>query len=181
MYLFAYARQRVGRMFFFVSAFLVFSASNAGTPLAQAVTKADDPWHAVAVADTDHDHAHLATKPSPFDAMSNFELAAVPNGHRIHYNAPSKCIPGQLKSVLERVAAKYGPITVNSTYRSKKRNRSAGGKRNSYHLTCEAIDFRVHGSTSGLVTYLRHQKSVGGYKRYPSGFLHIDAGPRRTW
>lgn len=150
-------------------------------PVAGSLVRPDDPRHAVAVADTDHDHAHFATGFSPFDAMSGLQLASVPKGKRIHFNAPSKCVPGKLRSVLKQVAAKYGPITVNSTYRSKKRNRRIGGSKNSYHLKCAAVDFRVHASTRGLVTYLRGQNAVGGYKRYRTGFFHIDTGPRRTW
>ena len=148
---------------------------------AQGLSSAGNPWHRVAVFDTDEHHAHLLTEPSPFDAMSDLQLAAVPRGNRIHYNAPSKCVPASLRTVLERVAAKFGPITVSSTYRDPSRNRRAGGKKRSWHLKCAAIDFRVHAGTKGLLAFLKGQKEVGGYKRYRSGFYHIDAGPRRTW
>jgi uncharacterized protein YcbK (DUF882 family) len=49
------------------------------------------------------------------------------------------------------------------------------------HLACRAVDFRVHGKSRGLTKFLLSQKEVGGYNRYPSGFYHIDNGPRRTW
>lgn len=148
---------------------------------AQTLLASDNPWHRIAVFDTDDDHAHLLLEPSPFDTMSELQLAAVPKANRIHYNAPEKCVPGQLKTVLKRVAEKYGPITVNSTFRSQKSNRKVGGKKRSWHLKCAAVDFRVHASTKGLLSYLQKQKEVGGYKRYKSGFYHIDIGPRRTW
>ena len=61
------------------------------------------------------------------------------------------------------------------------RNRKVGGKGKSMHLSCRAVDFRVHGSSRGLIQYLSAQKEVGGLNRYPSGFYHIDNGPRRTW
>jgi uncharacterized protein YcbK (DUF882 family) len=167
----------------FVALAAVIATLSATPPYAEAGNNArpHNPWHRVASFDSDSEHAHLLLETSPFDAMSPLQLAAVPRGKRIYYNAPSKCVPSRLISVLERVAKKYGPITVNSTYRSQSRNRRAGGKKRSYHLKCAAIDFRVHASTKGLLRYLKGQKEVGGYKRYKSGFYHIDIGPRRTW
>ncbi|MCI5075122.1 D-Ala-D-Ala carboxypeptidase family metallohydrolase [Oricola sp.] len=159
-----------------LSATLLAFPASAQNPL-----NGDNPWRRIAVFDTDEAHAHLLLDPSPFDGMDALQLAAVPRGQRIHYNAPSKCVPGRLKSVLNRVAAKYGPITVNSTVRSATRNRKVGGKKSSWHLKCAAVDFRVHAGTKGLLTFLKKQKEVGGYKRYSSGFYHIDIGPRRTW
>lgn len=143
------------------------------------LSNGENPWVSVTDHEMDHDHGHLLR--SPFDDMTAAQLAALPKGNRIHYNAPSKCVPGRLKSALNSIAAKYGPITVNSTYRSPKKNRKAGGRKGSYHLKCAAVDFRVHGNTKGMMSYLRKLKGVGGYKRYSSGFYHIDTGPKRTW
>ncbi len=94
---------------------------------------------------------------------------------------PWDCVPGRLKAVLGQVARKYGRVTINSTNRSKVLNRKVGGKRGSYHLKCAAVDFRVNGSTKGLIRFLANHDLVGGYKRYGSGFYHIDTGPKRTW
>lgn len=146
---------------------------------ATAAAKPENPWHIITDFETDHDHGYLLR--SPFDDMSDTQLAAIPAGNRIHFNAPSKCVPGRLKTVLSTVAAKYGPVTVNSTYRSPAKNRKIGGKKSSWHLKCAAIDFRVHGKTSGLLSFLAKHPNVGGYKRYKSGFYHIDTGPKRTW
>jgi len=111
--------------------------------------------------------------------------AFVPNVSRkagkIRVNAPWKCVPKRLKQVILDVRRRYGPVTINSTRRSKSRNRMVGGKKRSYHLRCAAVDFRVHGKTRGLTRYLARHPLVGGYKRYPSGFYHIDTGPKRTW
>ena len=63
----------------------------------------------------------------------------------------------------------------------RRRNRMVGGKKRSYHLKCQAVDFRVKGNNRGLSRFLRSHPSVGGFKRYASGFYHIDTGPRRTW
>jgi uncharacterized protein YcbK (DUF882 family) len=153
----------------------------ASTAKAQSIGSSENPWLRVAIHDSDEDHAHHVMAPSPFDTMSGWQLAAVPKANRVHYNAPSKCVPAKLKAVLQNVAAKFGPVTVSSTVRSKGRNRKVGGRKGSYHLKCAAVDFRVHGRTKGLLSYLAGQKAVGGYKRYKTGFYHIDSGPRRTW
>ena len=141
---------------------------------------AENPRHLIAVYDFGEEHAHLAE--SVFDDIHPLILAAMPRGKaHVEYRAPSNCIPGSLRAVLARVSAKYGPVTVNSTYRSPGKNRKVGGKGKSMHLSCRAVDFRVHGSSRGLIQYLSAQKEVGGLNRYPSGFYHIDNGPRRTW
>ncbi len=99
----------------------------------------------------------------------------------VSWNAPSGCVPGALKSVLYQVSQKFGPVVVNSTARGHKHNRRVGGARKSWHLRCMATDFRVRGNSKGLYAFLRSHPSVGGLHRYPSGFYHIDVGPRRTW
>ncbi len=99
----------------------------------------------------------------------------------ISKHAPWRCVPGRLKKVISQISRKYGRVVINSTHRSRRHNRRVGGKRRSYHLRCRAIDFRVRGRTRGLTRWLAHHPLVGGYKRYRSGYYHIDTGPRRTW
>jgi uncharacterized protein YcbK (DUF882 family) len=138
------------------------------------------PKEQIAVHDFGDEHAFLAD--SVYDKMNPLILAAMPRGKStIVFRAPTKCVPGSLIRVLKRVSAKYGPITVNSTWRSPGKNRRVGGRGKSMHLACRAVDFRVHGSSRGLMRFLLAQKEVGGFNRYPSGFYHIDNGPRRTW
>lgn len=96
-------------------------------------------------------------------------------------NKPWKCVPHRLKVVLRQVSKKFGRVVINSTHRSRRHNRLVGGKRSSYHLRCQAVDFRVHGRTRGLTRWLARHPYVGGYNRYPSGYYHIDTGPKRTW
>lgn len=106
-----------------------------------------------------------------------------PEVQEIRYrpNAPSHCLPGDLNRVLQRVAVRFGPVTVNSTHRSKAHNKRIGGAKRSLHLECRAIDFRIQGRRKGLYKFLRAQKEVGGLKLYRSGYFHIDNGPRRSW
>ncbi|MEO0547156.1 MAG: D-Ala-D-Ala carboxypeptidase family metallohydrolase [Pseudomonadota bacterium] len=107
----------------------------------------------------------------------------VPKGksYGISVNKPWRCVPNGLKNVLRTVAKRYGRVVINSTHRSWAHNRRVGGKKGSYHLTCRAVDFNVYGNTKGLSSFLRNHPSVGGFKRYKSGYFHIDNGPRRTW
>lgn len=95
--------------------------------------------------------------------------------------APWGCVPKRLKVVLSQISRKFGRVIINSTHRSHKHNRRVGGKRRSYHLKCQAVDFRVKGRTRGLTRWLANHPFVGGYNRYPSGYYHIDTGPKRTW
>lgn len=168
-----------------LSIYTVASAIAVASPTPQAANAnsfsiQQNPWRAVAVHDFGDEHAHLAD--SVFDKINPLILAALPRGKsHVDYRAPANCVPGSLKAVLAKVSAKYGPVTVNSTYRSPGKNRKAGGKGKSMHLSCRAVDFRVHGNSRGLMQFLAAQKEVGGLNRYPSGFYHIDNGPRRTW
>ena len=62
------------------------------------------------------------------------------------------------------------------------RRRSTGVARNSYHLTGQAIDFRlvdrsVRQTHKALLAYQRG--GVGLYTR--SNFIHVDTGPIRDW
>ena len=151
----------------------------AGGAYAGTISFTLSPTGQIAVHDFGEEHAFLADIPRD---ERPFIFAAIPRGNpAIDFRAPTKCIPGSLMKVLKRVSAKYGAITVNSTYRSPGKNRKVGGKGQSMHLSCRAVDFRVHGNSSGLVRFLLAQKEVGGFNRYPSGFYHIDNGPRRTW
>ncbi len=140
-----------------------------------------NPWKRLGAHLFDEEHAHLLGD-SLFDKINPLVLAAMPRGKAyIQYKAPANCVPERLKNVLNRVSATYGPITVNSTVRSRNGNRKAGGRDKSYHLSCQAVDFRVHGHASGLLQHLSGNKEVGGFKRYPAGYYHIDTGPRRSW
>lgn len=99
----------------------------------------------------------------------------------IAYNDSSWCVPRKLKKVLNRVAKRYGKVTVHSTKRWWLENWWKGGAKDSYHLNCKAVDFSVGGNPSSVIAYLKAQPEVGGYKHYSSGHYHIDTGPRRTW
>ena len=103
------------------------------------------------------------------------------SGGGVRWVASSGCLDGSLKSIVYQVAANFGPVTVNSTCRSKGRNRAVGGAKRSKHLSGDAVDFRVRGNVSSVYAYLRRSGSVGGLKHYGGGLFHIDNGERRSW
>jgi hypothetical protein len=100
---------------------------------------------------------------------------------KLRATAPTNCLPGNLLTVVAAVADKFGPVSVESTHRSKGRNWRAGGARHSLHLSCRAIDFRVRARARGVMAYLSSRPEVGGIKMYRNGIIHIDNGERRSW
>ncbi len=91
------------------------------------------------------------------------------------------CVPRPLKKILDTVARRFGSLTVNSTHRSVRHNREVGGAKHSFHLKCQAVDFRIRRNIRATVAFLKGQTQIGGLKHYGGGRFHIDTGPRRTW
>jgi Peptidase M15 len=100
-------------------------------------------------------------------------------GGGINWIASASCLNGTLRGIVSHVASNYGSVTVNSTCRSNERNRRVGGAPKSYHLSGDAVDFRVHGNVSGAVAYLSGRS--GGYKHMGGGLFHVDTGPTRRF
>lgn len=96
-------------------------------------------------------------------------------------SAPTACVPEALKTVLAAVADRFGPVSIESTHRSRAHNRRAGGARASMHLSCRAVDFRVKAPSRGVLAFLRSHPVVGGAKVYRNGIIHVDDGERRNW
>ncbi|MBL8566412.1 MAG: YcbK family protein [Hyphomicrobiaceae bacterium] len=107
-----------------------------------------------------------------------------PRVEKVHFQAhtPERCLPVDLLDVIYDVAERFGEVQILSTFRDPERNRRVGGAEQSFHLSCQAIDFRVAAnSQTRLLAYLEGRPEVGGLKRYPMGYFHIDNGPRRSW
>ncbi|HWV81509.1 MAG TPA: D-Ala-D-Ala carboxypeptidase family metallohydrolase [Hyphomicrobiaceae bacterium] len=110
------------------------------------------------------------------------ELGRSLSGGGVKWVANSGCLNSSLRAVVYQVASNFGPVTVNSTCRSRRHNARVGGAHRSHHLSGNAVDFRVHGrGARGVYAFLRSHPSVGGLKFYRRGFFHIDTGSRRTW
>jgi hypothetical protein len=97
---------------------------------------------------------------------------------RINWAASSRCVPARLRNAIHYVARNFGRVRVNSTCRSRSRNRRVGGASSSYHLKSQAADLRVFGNIRAAARYLRNV--AGGYKHHGGGLFHIDTGPKRT-
>lgn len=88
------------------------------------------------------------------------------------------CLPGAIKTKLNDIRAKFGPITIVSSFR--RGARIAGTGRPSYHASCRAVDFHPpKGKYSAVLAYLQRTHS-GGLGTYSCGMhhLHIDNGPK---
>jgi hypothetical protein len=105
----------------------------------------------------------------------------IESGWPIHWRASASCLAAPLRGALKLVAEEFGPLTVNSTCRSREHNARVGGAPRSYHLTGNAVDFRVRSDYGKVLKFLGRLRSVGGLTHYGAGVFHIDTGPRRTW
>ena len=103
------------------------------------------------------------------------------SGETIRWLASPDCLAKPLRAVLAEVAVNFGPLRVNSTCRNKQHNAKVGGAKRSYHLTGNAVDFRISGAVQPVLDFLTGKRTVGGLKHYGFGVFHIDTGPRRTW
>ena len=55
------------------------------------------------------------------------------------------------EKILEPVRAKFGPVTINSSYRAPAVNKAVGGSKTSQHVNGQAIDFEVKGVDNKVV------------------------------
>jgi Peptidase M15 len=103
------------------------------------------------------------------------------SGGSVNWTADRSCLNGTLRGIIGSLASDFGPITVNSTCRSRSHNARVGGAPKSHHLDGDAVDFRIHSNVSAAYASLRNNGSLGGIKHYGGGLFHIDTGPRRSW
>jgi Peptidase M15 len=88
------------------------------------------------------------------------------------------CLPGVLKNRLAQIRAKFGRVSVISTFR--RGARIAGSGRRSFHASCRAVDFNPpRGTYRAVAAWLRAHHG-GGVGTYSCGMhhIHIDNGPR---
>ncbi len=99
-------------------------------------------------------------------------------------NARVSCLPQNLKRMIATISSRFGrKVVISSGHRSRRRNNRVGGVRNSYHLTCKAVDLRVPGiSKNRLARFVRSLPDRGGVGTYcGKNIVHLDVGPRRSW
>lgn len=91
-----------------------------------------------------------------------------------------------LVAALNLVRATYGkPMVVSSGYRSQAANSKVGGAKRSYHLSCQACDFRdADGALDSFLNSEAGQRlleSAGLWQEHPDstpGWCHLDIGVR---
>lgn len=88
------------------------------------------------------------------------------------------CLPASLKATLANIRAKFGPVTIVSTFR--RGARIAGSGHMSYHASCRAVDFHPPKGKYGAVLAYLQKTHPGGLGTYSCGMhhLHIDNGPK---
>lgn len=93
----------------------------------------------------------------------------------------------RLYSAMKKIRAHFGkPLVIESAYRSKTynaalRKRSKRVAKNSMHIRCAAIDFRISGvPIKTIARYAATLPEVGGIGTYRT-WVHIDTGRRRYW
>lgn len=89
--------------------------------------------------------------------------------------------PGLLV-LLQKTRDKFGPIRINSGYRSPLHNSIVGGSENSFHIygmACDIVPLDADLSFSRVRSFVR--ENGGGAAVIYDSFIHVDVGPRRDW
>lgn len=90
-------------------------------------------------------------------------------------------------SKIQSLLGSDAEVMIISGYRSPAtnkmlRSRSNGVARKSYHMSGQAIDFRLDGVSLKRIRDAAMDLKMGGVGYYPrSEFVHIDTGPVRSW
>lgn len=87
------------------------------------------------------------------------------------------CLSSDMRSVLNRIEAKFGSVQIVSTCRPGAR--IAGSGRVSRHASGNAVDFKVRGKKAAVIKWLIANHHSGGIMTY-SGMdhIHVDVGYR---
>jgi uncharacterized protein YcbK (DUF882 family) len=123
---------------------------------------------------------YLRSKLLRFNLILAAALVAAPLTFTTPAVANEGCLPGVLKQRLSQIRARFGSISVVSTFRKGARIRGSG--KASYHSSCRAADFIPPRGKYGEVTrwlYANHEGGVGTYTCM--NHIHIDNGPNVRW
>ena len=94
---------------------------------------------------------------------------------KIAAGVTAECLPGELRSVLADVAARFGAVTVVSTDQLHTSNHSSGSIREKLHHDCKAADIRAErGRIDEIKAYLRSRRGIVGVESYRNGIIHLD-------
>ncbi len=127
------------------------------------------------------------------DGQGRYDRAAIEdlnNFMRCHYSNKVAKMDLRVIEILNAVHKQVGgekEIVLHSAYRSPeyhsylvKHNRRAA--QHSFHVSAQAIDFHIEGSSLREIRQVAMHLGHGGVGYYPrKRFLHIDSGPFRYW
>lgn len=127
------------------------------------------------------------------DGQGRYDRAAIEdlnNFMRCHYSGKVARMDLRVIEILNTVHKQVGgekEIVLHSAYRSPeyhsylvKHNRRAA--QHSFHVSAQALDFHIEGSSLREIRQAALQVGHGGVGYYPrKHFLHIDSGPSRYW
>jgi zinc D-Ala-D-Ala carboxypeptidase len=82
--------------------------------------------------------------------------------------------------LVQAIRDHFGPVAINSGYRTPSHNKSIGGAPQSLHTKGMAADLQVRGAHPQLVAAVARNLGAGGVKAYDT-FCHVDVGPTRSW
>lgn len=89
--------------------------------------------------------------------------------------ASRSCLTAAARSLLNRIEGQFGRVQIISTCRPGARIATTG--RPSKHASGQAIDFRVPGKKSQVVSWLRNNHGGGGTMTYSDmDHIHVDVG-----
>ena len=93
----------------------------------------------------------------------------------------TKCLPGSIKVMLNKIRKRFGKVTIASTYRKNARIAKTG--RRSLHASCRAVDFHVPRKNYWKAARWLKKNHNGGVGTYSGrhNHLHIDNGRRARW
>jgi hypothetical protein len=112
---------------------------------------------------------------------SIFQYAVDKQGNTIGFNSGSaSCLPTTVKERLAEIEARFGKVSIVSTFR--RGARIAGSGQPSFHASCRAVDFNVRRNQAAAAAWLKsvHDGGVGTYSG-KMNHIHIDDGPRYRW
>jgi hypothetical protein len=129
--------------------------------------------------------APAAPAPSPATGAqagtAALQAATTRRSVAVNANAPTDCLPDDIRALLADVGAQFGPITIVSTNKHMTGNHSAGSAREKFHLDCRAVDFKPdRHRVDAIKTYLRGRSTISSVESYKSGVVHIDFGVTRS-
>lgn len=87
-----------------------------------------------------------------------------------------------VQNYLQKIRDFFGPVTINSGYRTKAYNTRVGGAKSSYHLQGRAFDIVAKGFDAREVAEFASKLGINGVIFYADkNFVHVDSRTTKYW